>query len=282
MISIFAVFPRFSGSLFIKGCLAGFVTVSAIGLWAQQDDPNRPRISHQSQPIAQDATSNEPLDAVSSTREDSPAVAAGTQIGDGLVLPSTGHVWAVDTFGGVRQLVQMKYVPTDIDRHAGSNMLKTNLAPFVYKQKQSVEIQGAAANLRLHDPNIVIYARGYGSANEDAAPSSDNSSARMELALVRLESRKDRRVVSTIAFTQITGNAKRNSQVIDITIEKLGNTDWQRITSKTALSPGEYALMPMPHGQDLFATAIFDFAIDPTAPANPNAIVPVGVTSSKE
>ena len=166
----------------------------------------------------------------------------------------------------------MKYVPTEIDRHAASNILKENLAPFVYKQKESIEINGASANVRLHDPNVSIYIRGFAiSASEDAAESPETST-QMDLALVKVQAKKDRRVISTIVFTQITGKASRSTQTIALTIEKVGNTDWQKLTPSEPLQVGEYALMCMPRGQNLLPARVFDFAIDPKAPANPTAI----------
>jgi hypothetical protein len=258
----------------VKFCLVGFLAVSAFGLSAQQGDPNRPHLSHQTQPFDQSDT---PIDLSKTVSTDA---TPGTPIGDGLVLPPVSHVWARDSFDGNRQLVQMKYVPTEIDRHAGSNILKANMAPFVFKPKQSIEIEGAAAGVRLHDPNVAIYIRGYAIGSEDAAASPETST-QMDLTLVRVESKKDRRIVSTVAFTQITGKAARSNQTVVLTIEKVGNTEWQRITPNEPLLPGEYALMCMPRGQSLFPTRVFDFAIDPKAPASPNAIKPTTVISSQ-
>ncbi len=284
MISLFAGRPRFSGSLVIKCCLVILIAAFAVGLRAQQDDTNRPHLSHQSHPITQGAVSNESSDTTFSAGENLPNAVSGTPIGDGLVLPATGHVWATDVFDGTRQLVQMKFLPTNLDRHVGSNALKTNLAPFIYKPKQTIEIQGAAASVRLHDPNVVIYIRGYGSFNEDASDAADptaTSSTQTELLIVKVKPAKDKRVISTIAFTQVTGNAARASQAIEVHAEALGNTDWQKITPKEPLAPGEYALVPMPRGQNLFPSAVFDFSIDPKAPANANAITSVNTTFAK-
>jgi hypothetical protein len=269
------------GSFLEKSWLIVLIAAFGFRLQAQQTDADRPHLSHQSQPISQSAISNESPDTVASNQGDFSATTSGAVIENGLVLPATGHVWATDVFEGQRQLVQMKYVPTDLDRHAGSNILKANMAPFVYKPKQTVEIQGSMADIRLHDPNTAIYVRGYGSVSDDAAVSPGTSSTQTELVLVRLEPKKDRRVVSTIAFTQITGNAARNSQIVSFKIERLGDTDWQKITPKEPLSPGEYALMPMPRGQNLFPTTVFDFAVDPKAPANANAILPARNSSAK-
>lgn len=78
------------------------------------------------------------------------------------------------------------------------------MASFIYKPKESVEIQGAESSVRLHDPNLNIYVRGYAMSYEEDAAVSSETSTQMDLALVRVESKKDRRIVSSIAFTQVT------------------------------------------------------------------------------
>ena len=255
--------------------MVGLVALSSVGIRAQQEDQGRPHLSHRSEPITQD---DPPIGRQATP---SAVLPTGMPIGDGLVLPAVGHVWARDSFGGQPQLVQIKYVPTEVDRHAASNILKSNMAPFIYKPKDSIEIKGAAAGVRLHDPNVIIYVRGFGIAASEDAAESEETSTQMELTLVKLESTKDRRIVSTIAFTQITGKAERSNQTVVLAMEKIGNTNWQRIAPKEPLVPGEYALMCMPRGHDLFPTRVFDFAIDPTAPASTNAIVPATASASE-
>jgi len=263
-----------SSVLMARSLLVVLFALSTSGLCAQGVDPDRPRLSHQLEPIPQTDAPIDPLGGL-------PANATpGTPIGEGLVLQSFGHVWARDTFDGLPELVQLRYLPTRIDQHAGSNFLKTNLAPLVYKPKMSLEIDGAAANVRLHDPHVSIYIRGIDNYSQDAAPSSETSK-QADLMLVRAESKKDRRIISTVAFTQITAHAARNEETVAFSIEKVGNTDWRRITPNEPLPPGEYALMCMPRGQNLIPTRVFDFAVDPKAPANSDIVTPTTDKQSK-
>ena len=259
------VIPRISAFFFAKVGLVCFFAFFAVGLRAQ-NDPDRPHLSHQNLPMERKD------DATEANRTITANQASRTAIDDGLALPTVGHVWARDNIEGHLQLVQIKYVHTEVDRHTASNILKENMAPFIYKQKQSIEIQGASASVRLHDPNVRIYVRGYGIETSDDAAESAETSTQMDLTLVKMETRKDRRVISTIAFTQITGKASRSTQTIVLGVEKLGNTDWQKLTPSEPLQPGEYALMCMPRGKNLLPTHVFDFAVDPKAPANPNAL----------
>lgn len=273
MTSVFLRISR-SSSLIATSLLVALLALSTISLYAQEDDSYRPHLSHESQPIRQADPPIEPHAGLTAN------AVSGTPIGEGLVLSPIGHVWARDRFNGQPQLVQLRFVPTEIDRHAGSNVLKANLAPFIYKPKESIELVGAAADVRLHDPRASIYIRGFNDFSEDAAPSAETST-RADLTLVRAESKKDRRVISTIAFTQVTGKAARNDQTVAFTIEKVGNSDWQKITPKDPLPPGEYALMYLPRGQNLFPAEVFDFAVDPKAPANPGAVLPAADKQSQ-
>ncbi len=266
-----ALFLRTSRSsvLVAKSLLLALLTLSAFGLCAQQDDPDRPRLSHQSQPIPQ---TDPRIDQLGGVPANAPP---RTPIGEGLVLMSFGHVWARDIFNGQPQLVQLKFLPTKIDQHVGSNLLKANLAPFVYKPKTSIEIEGAAANVRLHDSHVTIYVRGFGDDSSDAAPSSETST-RTDLTLVRAEPKRGRRIISTVAFTQVTAKAARSEDTLAFSMEKVGNSEWRKIVPNNPLPPGEYALMFMPRGQNLFPAQVFDFAVDPKAPANlvPAPLVP--------
>jgi hypothetical protein len=261
-------------SVFVaKSLLVAFFALFAFGLNAQ-DDPDRPRLRHQSQPISQADLPTDLLGGPSANA--TPA----TPIGEGLVLWSSGHVWARDTFDRQPQLVQLRFLPTKINQHTGSNFLKANLAPFVYKPRMSIEVEGAAASVRLHDQHVIIYIRRFGDDSEDAAPSSDTST-QTDLMLVRAESRKDRRIISNVAFTQITAKAARSSETIEFTMEKVGNTDWQKLTPNEPLPPGEYALVYMPRGQNLLPTQVFDFAVDPNAPANVSVVTPAEDAQSR-
>lgn len=81
--------------------LVVFLTFSASGVLAQQEDPDRPHISHRTEPIHQDEHS------IDSATAASVHTVPGMPIGDGLELPSHGHVWARENFEGRDQLVQL-------------------------------------------------------------------------------------------------------------------------------------------------------------------------------
>ena len=101
-------------------------------------------------------------------------------------------------------------------------------------------------------------------------PDGDSSDAFAHWAIVRATIKKDRRILAQVNFTQLTGNAKRSDSQVDATIEKLAD-GWLKITPTNPLTPGEYALQPVPKVANTFSTVVFDFTIDPKAPNAPDA-----------
>ncbi len=191
-----------------------------------------------------------------------------TEVAPGLALPDAGHVWALDKFAGEPQLIQLKYTLVNVNNNAASNMLKTNLAPFIYKPKVTLELPGPAAVVRLHDATPAIFLVGVYKDEDAAEPRSQFAN----LALVRVKVRGDKRVVSAIAFTQVTGNAKRSQEIIETSVEKFGANGWFKLMPKQPLEPGEYALVRLPEQDRMFGASIFDFAVDPSAPQDSNAV----------
>jgi hypothetical protein len=193
-----------------------------------------------------------------------------TEAAPGLTLPNAGHIWALDTFAGQPQLVQLKYTLAEANNHIASNAAVA-IVPFVFKQKVTWEIPGPAALVRLHDATPgIFFVTVYGS--DDAA---DPTAAAKwgNIALVRLRVGDGKRVVSTIAFTQFTSKAARSEEQVETLIQKVGNSGWYKISPKQPLPRGEYAFVRLPKQATLLGANIFDFAIDPDAPQNTDAIL---------
>lgn len=223
-------------------------------------DENRPHLNHQTAKLPDE----KPLAPDDSILVPSSAEHTTLLVAPGLYLPTTGRVWALDEFEGKPELVHVKYSQVGVDNHNASNILKSEAAPLIYKPKKTIEIKGAASTVRLHDPSPTLFLRGL--AEDQAESESNDSGGQSTLTLIRLESKGDRRVAATIAFTQITTKAARSQDTIDVITERLPGTNWWNIKPKQPLPPGEYGLMQLPKGQYLFGSVVYDFAIDLTAP----------------
>jgi hypothetical protein len=172
-------------------------------------------------------------------------------VAEGLQLPTYGHIWALDTWKGIHELVRLRPPDTSADDSG-----------FSLKLRRSIEFKGEAARVRVHDAAPQFFLRG--------VSGSDNG--RSDLVVVRLNIEGQRRTVTKDAMAQLKQREKHGDSqypdVIGIKQQRVGTTDWYRISLQQVLTPGEYALVPLPSSPGFAEGEIFDFAIDPEAPEN--------------
>jgi hypothetical protein len=172
-------------------------------------------------------------------------------VAEGLQLPTYGHVWALDTWKGVRELVRLKPPDTTADTPG-----------FPLKLRHTIEFKGEAAQVRVHDASPVFFLRGVSGSDD----------GRSDLVVVRVNIEGQRREVSKDAMGQLKQQAKHADgeypDVIGIRQQRVGSTDWYRLSPKQILAAGEYALVPLPASPGFAEGEVFDFAIDPQAPEN--------------
>jgi hypothetical protein len=238
---------------------------------------DRPHLGHQTEKVNDYGLPNDGGTIVPAQRS-----SPGPLVAPGLSLPSTGRLYALDNFGGKPELVHLKYKTVELNNHAGSNLLKTQAAPFLYKPKKTVEIKGSSAEVRLHETSPVFFVRRNSWANEESEDASPPASSPGALSLMRLDVKPDRRVAATLAFTQVTGHASRSESVVDTVEEPIPGADWLKIRPKEPLPPGEYGWMSLPSGQNTFGTVVYDFAIDTAAPENAGALAASAKAASSD
>jgi hypothetical protein len=170
-------------------------------------------------------------------------------VAEGLQLPTFGHVWALDTWKGMRELVRLKPPATDD-------------IGFSLKLRHTIEFKGEAAQVRVHDPSPVFFLRGVSGSDD----------GRSDMVVVRVIIEGQRREVTKDAMGQLKQQAKHADEeypdVIALKQQRVGSTDWYRLSPKQVLTPGEYALIPLPTSPGFAEGEVFDFAIDPEAPEN--------------
>ena len=172
-------------------------------------------------------------------------------VAEGLQLPTYGHIWALDTWMGVRELVRLRPPDSGPDDSG-----------FSLKLKHTIAFKGEAAAVRVHDSAPQFFLRGV----------SGNDDGRSDIVVVRLNVEGTRREVTKDAMAQLKQQAKHADgqfpDIISIKQQRVGTTDWYRLSLKQALAAGEYALVPLPASPGFADGEVFDFAIDPTAPEN--------------
>jgi hypothetical protein len=70
------------------------------------------------------------------------------------------------------------------------------------------------------------------------------------------------------------GSVSQTEDIIPTTAEVLPGKRWMKLTPRSPLTIGDYALMEILSPGEVNA-AVWDFRIDPQAPDNKNAIVPL-------
>lgn len=201
------------------------------------------------------------------------------QVAPGLHLPEDGGMLLLDTFQTQPQLVLLQQDTGEINRNKRTNILRSAVIP-VASSKQTIELDGMHAGIQAHTTLPAIYVNldsDQGSnASSSQAPSQPQQPQQPEqpwdrFHIVRVQGKKGKRIVGDIKISPL-GKASQEQNLVLTTSQRLTG-GWVKITPVTALEPGEYAVVEM-LGKDGMNTYVWDFGVDPAAPANAAALKP--------
>ena len=209
-------------------------------------------------------------------REDVPL----PEVAPGLRIPEDTGVFLLDAFQGEPQLVEINQSAGDINRNTKINILRGAINP-VAGAKQTVELEGSHATVQSHVGVPSFYIK-----LEDAAPSaadaktkpdsSGNSSSNPpsqpfgpsdRFRILHVEVKGSKRIVAGVK-RELTGKISHDEKAVKTTVNEIRG-GWFKVTPVQGMQPGEYALVEMAEngGMNLY---IWDFGVNPKAPANPN------------
>jgi hypothetical protein len=216
------------------------------------------------------------------------------QVAPGLRLPDYSGVFLLDNFQGQPQLVELQQSEGDINRDTKANLLR-GVIPMA-GAKQSVEIEGEHATVHAHVavPSIYINVED-GSA---AAPSGQTSSAQLSqpsldaprpeqrssepqgpqqpeqplvpfdrFHIVHTKVKGGKRIVGELKRAP-NGKISQDQNFVKTTIDRVSG-GWLKLTPTEELAPGEYVLIET-KGNEGMNLYVWDFNVNPTAPANAN------------
>ena len=206
--------------------------------------------------------------------------ARSPQVAPGVRLPESGGVFLLDVFTGKPQLVELVQNGGEINKNMGKNILRAAINP-VATSKQSIEIKGIRARIQAHQPAPAIYVNVNQQDTDDQQaqpPAQPATETQKDLdqqpdrfRIVRVEKKKKSRVVGNIKIA-FYGKVTQQGDWIQTQLEPVAG-DWVKVTPAVPLKPGEYALIEM-LGKKEMNLYVWDFGVDPAAPANPSAWVP--------
>lgn len=209
-------------------------------------------------------------------------------IAPGLRLPEGGGIFLLDTYQNQPQLIELSQEGGELNKHTGRNILRAAVNPLALSSKQTIELKGARARTQAHvsQPAIFASVESRGAESQDAAsalasagksksgsatspaPGKNPAAPPDRYAIVRMEKIKDARVLGSVNVAMY-GKVSQKENRIKVTTTPLGRS-WVKLTPAEPLTPGEYAVVELlEKGQiNLY---VWDFGVDPSAPANPNA-----------
>ena len=203
-------------------------------------------------------------------------------VAPGLRLPSLGGIYLLDDFHGQKQLDELVQSGSEINKQTGRNILRAAINPFSVA-KQSIELKGDRARVQAHEDRPVIYVNVEDTDPDGGAPAKASAAepppeATQRFRIVRLEKKKDTRVVGNLKVA-ITGSVKQQQSFVDATVTPMPG-GWMKLVPATPLATGEYAIVEMlsPKEINLY---VWDFGVDPAAPANATAWKPAAVQNTQ-
>jgi len=200
----------------------------------------------------------------------SPHVAAG------LRLPDEGGVILLDTFQNQPQLVELQQSGGQVKKNMKGNILRAAINPIA-SAKQTIEVPGLHAKIQSHATLPAIYVnveqQDMGAAASTQGPQQPQQPELPwdRFRIVRMQAKQDKRIVGDIKIA-VYGKVSQEQKLVPTTAAKLTG-GWVKVTPTNALIPGEYAVVEM-LGKDGMNLYVWDFGVNPSAPANAMAWKP--------
>jgi hypothetical protein len=221
------------------------------------------------------------------------------EVAPGLRLPGDSGVYLLDNFQGQPQIVELQQTEGDVNQNSRANILRQALGPAA-GAKQTVELEGEHAAIHAHVPVPSIYLNVADETPEP--PPGETASAKMQkpsldaprteqpqqpeqaavpfdrFRIVQLKAKNGKRIVGDMK-RNVAGKVTQDETVMKTTVDRIKG-GWLKITPIADLAPGEYAVTET-KGNEGMNLYVWDFNVDPKAPANPNPYKPEAKDVSK-
>jgi len=197
--------------------------------------------------------------------------AKSPHVAPGLRLPDEGGVVLLDNYQNKPELVQLEQNGGEVNKNMKGNILRAAINPIA-SAKQTIELPGLHAKIQAHAtlPAIYVNVEQQDQGADASTPGSQKAQQPEQpwdrFRIIRVDSKQGKRIVGDIKVA-VYGKVSQNQKLVPITAEKLTG-GWVKVTPTSALAPGEYAVAEMlgKEGMNLF---VWDFGVNPSAPANP-------------
>jgi hypothetical protein len=221
------------------------------------------------------------------------------EVAPGLRLPDDSGVYLLDNYQGQPQVVELQQIEGNISQNSRANILRGVFVPIA-GAKETVELEGTHATIHSHVAVPSIYVNiedetaepppGETDSEKMSQPSLDAPRAEEpqqpqaasvpfdRFRIVQTKVKNGKRIVGDLK-RNVGGKVSQDETVVKATIDRIKG-GWLKLTPITDLAPGEYALIETKgnQGMNLY---VWDFGVDPKAPANANPWKPEAKDAGK-
>jgi len=229
--------------------------------WIATDKYNNERESKRDENVKEIGKADE------ADERESPLVATG------LRLPNTGGVFLFEEYKNQPQLNELVQNGGELNKHTGRNILRSAINPIALSSTQTIELKGEHARVQAHTGQPAIFLdidTGDGSLPDFTQKAPQKEAPPNHYGIVRVEQKKDVRIIGKLNVA-VYGKVSQKETWIPVTASSVG--EWVKLTPTEPLTPGEYAVVELLEKKQI-NLFVWDFGVDPNAPANPNAWTP--------
>jgi len=201
----------------------------------------------------------------------------------GLHLPEDGSVMLLDTYQNQPELVELQQNGGEVNRNRKGNILRSAINP-VSSSKQTIELDGLHAAIQAHSAMPSIYVNV--EQNQEASSGAQQPQQPQQpeqpwdrFHIVRMKVKNGKRIVGDIKISMI-GKVSQEQNLVLTTSRQLSG-GWVKVTPTGSLEPGEYAVVEF-LGKEGMNTFVWDFGVNPSAPANSGALKPEPTPAPKD
>ncbi len=202
--------------------------------------------------------------------------ARSPQVAPGLRLPDEGGIFLLDTYQNQPQLAELQQSGSELDKNTKSNILRSAINPLA-GARQTIELPEAHAKIQSHTAVPSLYINIDANVNQGAPASAQIAGEPAALApterfkIIRIEVKGSKRVAGAVKIA-VTGKTKTDERFVAATATAMTG-GWVKLTPTEPLAAGEYAVAEMlgKEGMNLY---VWDFGVNPSAPANPSTWKP--------
>ncbi|PYX11049.1 MAG: hypothetical protein DMG88_00185 [Acidobacteria bacterium] len=233
--------------------------------WAATDKYEKDRASGKPAPEA--VALDKELEAERQAEE-----AKSPHVAPGLQLPDSGGVVLLDTYQNQPQLDELQQSGGELKKNMKGNILRAAINPIA-SAKQTIEIPGPHAKVQSHItlPAIYVNVDQQDQPADNQQPQKGPELPWDRFKVVRMQEKQGKRIAGDIKIA-VYGKVSQEQKLVPTMAEKLTG-GWVKVTPSSPLAAGEYAVVEM-LGKDGMNFYVWDFGVNPAAPANPMAWKP--------